>query len=148
MGTVRTCPTSIWLPEERVWTQRVAKETMRKGVTLDELEIYGTPLNEVIKTGFKPAKSSDINFGLPTPLKNILKNSMTAQPKIMQTCQRCGHCVTHCPPQAMSIDQRGVHIDYDQCIRCFCCQELCPHNAINTRQGLFLKLAEFIQGHK
>ncbi len=138
----------VGLSEKRVWTQRIAQETGRKGAFLDELELLGVPLSSLQITDFKPAKNSDINFGLPIPIKNLLKNTITAQPEIQQICQRCGHCVTHCPPQAMTMDQSGVHIDYGRCIRCFCCQELCPHNAITTRQGLLLKLAEFVQGHK
>jgi len=26
---------------------------------------------------------------------------------------------------------RHVHIDYNRCIRCFCCHEVCPVNAID-----------------
>ncbi len=138
----------VGLPEKRVWTQRIAHETKRQGCSIDELDLYGTPLSHLQKTDFKPAKNSDINFGLPTPVKNLLKNAITAQPEIQRTCQRCGHCVTHCPPQAMTLDQSGVHIDYGRCIRCFCCQELCPHNAITTKQGFMLRFADFIHGRR
>lgn len=138
--------TMVSLPKERVWTQRVALETGRRGASLDELDLYGTPLSELQTDRFRPAKTSDINFGLPTPVKNLLKNAITAQPQIEPNCQRCGHCVSHCPPQAMSIGSHGIRIDYGRCIRCFCCQELCPHAAVSTRQGVLLKLSEFIHG--
>jgi uncharacterized protein (DUF362 family) len=134
------------LAEKNVWTQRIAKETKRTGVNLDELDLHGTDLPSLRIKNFKPAKTSDINFGLPTPIKNLLKNAITAQPMIDPDCQQCGQCITHCPPQAMTINHTGVKIDYSRCIRCFCCQELCPHNAISTRQGTLLKLAEFING--
>ena len=146
LDTVAT--TIVKLPENRVWTQKVARETGYHGVSIDDLELYGTPLNSLLKSDFKPAKNSDVNFGLPTPVKNLVKNAITAQPEINPTCQRCGHCVTHCPPQAMTLGKTGVKIDYGRCIRCFCCQELCPYNAITTRQGILLKLADFIQGQK
>ena len=146
LDTVATA--MVNLPGERVWTQKVARETGRRGASLDELCLYGTPLSELQTDRFRPAKTSDINFGLPTPLKNLLKNAITAQPEIDRNCQRCGHCVTHCPPQAMSMDSHGVKIDYGRCIRCFCCQELCPHAAITTRQGALLKLSEFIHGRR
>ena len=35
----------------------------------------------------------------------------------------------------------SVKIDLATCIRCFCCQELCPYAAIETDQGVLLKLA-------
>lgn len=135
------------LQEQHVWTQKVARQSGRQGVSLDELQLYGTQLDQLRTTRFKPSKSTDVNFGLPTPVKNLLKNAITAQPEITLDCQLCGHCVTHCPPHAMSLSNDGVQIDYGLCIRCFCCQELCPHNAIKTRQGLLLRLSEFFHGN-
>lgn len=146
LDTVATAMVS--LPGERVWTQKVALETGRRGASLKDLVLHGTPLSALQTDRFRPAKTSDVNFGLPTPLKNLLKNAITAQPEISTTCQRCGHCVSHCPPQAMSMGSHGVKIDYGRCIRCFCCQELCPHAAITTRQGAILKLADFIHGRR
>ena len=138
----------INLPEQRVWTQRVAKESGRGGVSINEINLRGSDLSALSTTNFRPAKNSDVNFGLPAPVKNLLKNAITAQPRITNGCKNCGHCVTHCPPEAMNIDEHGVQIDYGRCIRCFCCQELCPHGAIITQQGALLRLAEFIQGQR
>jgi uncharacterized protein (DUF362 family)/Pyruvate/2-oxoacid:ferredoxin oxidoreductase delta subunit len=154
LDTVATA--MVNLSEQRVWTQMVARKTGRQGVSLDELDLHGVPLATLQTSRFRPAKNSDINFGLPIPVKNILKNTITAQPTITQACQQCGHCVTHCPPEAMTIDPsetttldtKRVKIDYNRCIRCFCCQELCPHNAITTQQGMILRLLDFIQGSK
>lgn len=145
LDTIAT--TMVNLPEQRVWTQRVARETGRPGLSIKEIDLRGAALSELQTTNFRPAKNADINFGLPSPIKHWLKNAITAQPDITSKCKRCGHCVTHCPPEAMSIDEDGVQIDYGRCIRCFCCQELCPHGAIMTQQGTLLRLIEFIQGH-
>lgn len=144
LDTVAT--TMVSLPQKKVWTQAVATETQRRGASLDELQLLGTPLDKLQTTRFKPAKNADINFGLPAPVKNLLKNAITAQPKVTGKCLGCGHCVSHCPPQAMTLDPAGLKIDYNRCIRCFCCQELCPHNALETHQGVFLRLAEFFAG--
>ena len=146
LDTVAT--TMVNLPEQRVWTQLVARQTGRQGVSLHELEFHGVPLATLKTSSFRLATNADINFGLPIPVKNLLKNTITAQPEIDCTCQNCGQCVAHCPPQAMTMDAEGVKIDYGRCIRCFCCQELCPYGAITTKQGVLLKIAEFIHGHK
>jgi uncharacterized protein (DUF362 family)/Pyruvate/2-oxoacid:ferredoxin oxidoreductase delta subunit len=145
LDTVATAMVS--LPTHQVWTQRVARESGRRGSSLEEIECLGAPLAGLQTTRFRPAKRADVNFGLPAPVKDLLKSALTAQPVITQNCQRCGHCVTHCPPGAMTMDSRGITIDYGRCIRCFCCQELCPHNAILTRQGILLRLSNFISGH-
>ena len=138
----------VRLPAEKVWTQFVAQQSGRCGAHLEELDLLGIPLAKLQIQNFKPAKTTDINFGLPKPLKDLLKNTTTAHPEIGQACVACGECVRQCPPQAISISPRGLKIDFARCIRCFCCQELCPHAAITTRQGLLLRLSEFVHGHK
>jgi len=145
LDTVATA--MVNLPVQQVWTQRVARESGFKGAMLSEIECLGDSLSTLQTTRFRPAKQADVNFGLPAPVKDLLKNAITAQPVITRSCQRCGHCVDHCPPGAMTMDSRGITIDYGRCIRCFCCQELCRHNAILTRQGILLRLADFIAGH-
>jgi ferredoxin len=145
LDTVAT--SMVNLPEQRVWTQKVARQTGRPGISLNEIELFGTSLAKLETSCFLPAKSADINFGLPVTVKNLLKNAITAQPEIDQNCRRCGQCVSHCPPRAMTMGNRDVKIDYGLCIRCFCCQELCPHGAISTQQGLLLKLSDFIHRH-
>jgi uncharacterized protein (DUF362 family)/NAD-dependent dihydropyrimidine dehydrogenase PreA subunit len=137
----------VGLSPEAVWTQRVARQTGRPGCRLEQVEIVGDRLEELRVRGFRPARATDVNFGLPPLLKNVLKNSLTARPvPDLERCKRCGICVESCPPQAMTITGGELQIDYQRCIRCFCCQELCPHGALLTRQGLLLRLADFLKG--
>jgi uncharacterized protein (DUF362 family)/ferredoxin len=138
----------VGLPARQVWTQRVARETGRPGSRLEEVTLIGPPLASLRPRHFRPAPSSDVGFGLPTPIKRVLRDTLSARPEIAEHCVRCGDCVRHCPPQAMILDQRGVQIDYRQCIRCFCCQELCPHGAVRTRQGALLRVAAFLGGRR
>lgn len=132
----------------QVWTQKIAIETGRPGCKLDQLTLVGTPLASLKRTDFRPAKTADLNFGLPGFLSRPLKKALTARPVVdPQSCRSCGLCVQHCPPEAMALKGTTVHIDEQQCIRCFCCQELCPYGALQTKQGLLLRLADFI-GYK
>ena len=43
-------------------------------------------------------------------------------------CRHCNMCVESCPIQA--IDRVSKKIDYDKCIECMCCHELCMHQAV------------------
>lgn len=132
------------LPRQ-VWTQQKAIDTGRPFTQLDQLELLGTPLKQLQIDNFRPAKMTDVNFGLKGFLKNYLKHSITARPVVeKKRCKLCNDCVNHCPPEAMQIKKQRLLIDYDKCIRCFCCQELCPHAALRTEQGLLLKLHSFI----
>ena len=58
------------LPEQKVWTQRVARESGREGVSNNEINLQGADLSALATTNFRPAKNSDVNFGLPTPIKD------------------------------------------------------------------------------
>lgn len=144
LDTVAT--TLVGLDERQVWTQRVARQTGRPGSRLEDITVTGPALASLRPQHFRPAPSSDLGFGLPAPLKRALRNTITARPEIAESCVRCGDCVRHCPPHAMVLDREGVQIDYHRCIRCFCCQELCPHAAIRTRQGALLRIAALLAG--
>lgn len=137
----------IGLSPRQVWTQRQALDSGRPFVKLSQIEPVGVPLDELKVAAFRPAKTTDVNFGLKGVLKNQLKQALTARPVPDHSlCKLCNACVEHCPPQAMRIENRKLLIDYERCIRCFCCQELCPHGALFTRQGLLLRLAGFLRG--
>jgi formate hydrogenlyase subunit 6/NADH:ubiquinone oxidoreductase subunit I len=38
------------------------------------------------------------------------------------------------------IDGGKLVFDYDRCIRCFCCRELCPEAALAVKKGFLLRL--------
>ena len=53
-------------------------------------------------------------------------------------CRKCGVCVESCPVEgkALTFSKGRNHppvYNYRTCIRCFCCQEMCPHKAIYVR---------------
>jgi ferredoxin len=139
----------LGLKPDSVWTQRVARKTNRPGANLDEIEIIGAAPVSLRPASFRPAHSSDVNFRLPGFLKKPLRRSLTARPEVSDTkCIRCGICVEACPPQIMTIENNRLQIGDKGCIRCFCCQELCPEGAILTRQGVLLRLSQFLTRSK
>jgi uncharacterized protein (DUF362 family)/Pyruvate/2-oxoacid:ferredoxin oxidoreductase delta subunit len=53
-------------------------------------------------------------------------------------CRKCGVCVQACPVEGKALTfangrKNPPAYDYKKCIRCFCCQEMCPHKAIHVR---------------
>jgi uncharacterized protein (DUF362 family)/NAD-dependent dihydropyrimidine dehydrogenase PreA subunit len=136
----------VGLQPRQVWTQLVAIDTNRPYTNLQQLELSGDPLELLKINNFRPAKMTDVNFGLKGGLKHYLRNALTARPEPDHNlCKRCNDCVTHCPAGAMKIADNRLLIDYNRCIRCFCCQELCPHGALTTRQGILLRLHSALQ---
>lgn len=131
----------VGLKSSQVYTQQQAIATGRPFTDLEELELVGTPLDQLCISNFRPAVMTEIDFGLPGFLGRHLKQLLTARPRVDHgRCRLCNACVTHCPAQVMHIDKKGLHIDHNRCIRCFCCQELCPFGALTTEQGLLLRI--------
>lgn len=67
-----------------------------------------------------------------------LMTSLTKRPRIRRDlCVKCGVCVSHCPVPGKALDFRSGKdqppvYDYKKCIRCYCCQEMCPKHAITA----------------
>jgi ferredoxin len=50
-------------------------------------------------------------------------------------CTHCGHCLTHCPTQALYISDphtRAVAFDEHKCIECLACVPACPFGACTS----------------
>ena len=65
------------------------------------------------------------------------------------TCKLCGECWKICPADVITHDTKGISFDYDKCIRCYCCLEVCLHGAIVAKEPLLGKLRRrLIRGKK
>jgi uncharacterized protein (DUF362 family)/Pyruvate/2-oxoacid:ferredoxin oxidoreductase delta subunit len=78
---------------------------------------------------------------LPKGLLNWIRGQWTARPRIIASrCTQCDVCANGCPVSPSAIHPDAPHtqqIDEDACIRCYCCHELCPNQAIDlTRPWL------------
>lgn len=84
---------------------------------------------------FPPRMHTNFAAMLPGFLDKPLRKSITTRPHVNdKDCTLCGICVNVCPAEVMTKDKRII-IDYDRCIRCYCCQEMCPEGAISPRDG-------------
>ena len=45
-------------------------------------------------------------------------------------CNKCGQCITVCDTKAISVDDKGVHIDRNLCNNCGRCTEVCVPQAL------------------
>ena len=53
----------------------------------------------------------------------------------LNNCKLCLRCVNICPAKALSLKNKEIELDTDKCIRCYCCHEMCPHNAIYVKSN-------------
>jgi uncharacterized protein (DUF362 family)/Pyruvate/2-oxoacid:ferredoxin oxidoreductase delta subunit len=116
------------------------------GSNMDDINILGqdnaTQALRVSDFNFPPLVSTNFVQKLPDFIERRLRKSISSRPHIESTiCTLCNICVSICPTEVMTnIDEMGVKINYDGCIRCFCCQEMCPHRAITVKEGWLKRL--------
>jgi Pyruvate/2-oxoacid:ferredoxin oxidoreductase delta subunit len=109
---------------------------------LENIEIAGDSLASFIDKKFKVNRTAPVsNKG--NRVMSFIKNKITPRPVIDKTkCTHCGTCVKMCPVEPKAVN--WVNDDktkppkhyYDRCIRCYCCQETCPEEAISIENPL------------
>jgi formate hydrogenlyase subunit 6/NADH:ubiquinone oxidoreductase subunit I len=80
-------------------------------------------------------------------ITRFVNNRLVPKPVIKaETCTFCGTCITMCPAQPKALDWFREHKDrppvynYERCIRCYCCQEVCPEGAIELKKPVLRRL--------
>ena len=85
-------------------------------------------------TDMKFPRMAPLVFG-PKPLHRFMRKHLVQRPVCEPTlCVHCGECWRYCPARAISRETRGLSFNYDTCIRCYCCIEVCPHGALSARE--------------
>jgi uncharacterized protein (DUF362 family)/NAD-dependent dihydropyrimidine dehydrogenase PreA subunit len=77
----------------------------------------------------------------PESLNRFMRGYVIQKPVVDdQRCKLCGECWQICPAQVISHNVKGIRFDYQGCIRCYCCLEVCPHGAIQAKEPLLGRL--------
>ncbi len=95
-----------------------------------------------------PVDHVDFFGNQPAWINRIAKRYMVKRVYPDKTCRGCGKCATHCPAKAITLVNRRAKVDQSKCIHCYCCQELCPFNAVRFRTSLLYKLARRFSGKR
>jgi uncharacterized protein (DUF362 family)/NAD-dependent dihydropyrimidine dehydrogenase PreA subunit len=114
----------------------------------EDIELVGDPLSRFICQDFnverRPVKKAEKNSTV-----TFISNRLVAKPFIVEDkCTQCGTCVQSCPVEGKAINwsngdkSKAPVYDYKKCIRCYCCQELCPESAIIIKDPLIRKVAK------
>jgi uncharacterized protein (DUF362 family)/Pyruvate/2-oxoacid:ferredoxin oxidoreductase delta subunit len=128
----------LGIPRKSIPTNQVALED---GMGGGLIEVLGESIEASKISSFKLPPPFAVTWNLPGFVRKALKNALTSKPWIDdQLCEDCEHCAEMCPAKALKKTGEGLAFDYDECIRCFCCQEVCSSGAISIKQGWALKL--------
>jgi uncharacterized protein (DUF362 family)/NAD-dependent dihydropyrimidine dehydrogenase PreA subunit len=118
------------------------------------IEYLGDPLESFHTPDFVVDRAPGSTTGEPGRFSHLTKNLVVPRPVIdPRRCTACGTCVRVCPVQPKAVDFAAgrpsvrpegratppTH-EYKRCIRCYCCQEMCPEHAIGIARPLLGRL--------
>ncbi|MBR2986061.1 MAG: 4Fe-4S binding protein, partial [Clostridia bacterium] len=46
----------------------------------------------------------------------------------------------HCPAEALQVVDKKAKLKQSKCIRCYCCQELCPFDAVQLKKTFMYRV--------
>ncbi len=114
----------LQVPADELPTHRAAVEL---GLAPRDISISGKfqPIGD-----FSLPVLGPLTFG-PRRLEPLIRRHLIQRPAVeADKCRMCGECWRHCPAQAITPHARAIEFDFDRCIRCYCCAEMCPHGAL------------------
>jgi Pyruvate/2-oxoacid:ferredoxin oxidoreductase delta subunit len=108
----------------------------------ENIEIMGAALESFVDISFEIKRRPPMSRS-GGRIRVFLKNRITQRPVIDNAkCTCCGTCVTMCPVQPKAVNwynedkSSPPRHNYSRCIRCYCCQEICPEGAIHLSNPL------------
>ncbi len=111
------------------------------GLMTDEINIEGT-LPEI--KNFKFPEIVPLVFG-PKGMQGLMRRHLVQRPECNDTaCKLCGECWKYCPAEAITENRKKIHFDYEKCIRCYCCVEVCPHGALSAVETKLGKITRYV----
>ncbi|MFC1919094.1 DUF362 domain-containing protein [Chloroflexota bacterium] len=112
----------------------------------ENIKVLGDNIESVIDKSFEVIRKPVMPVSTGK-LRKFIKNQTCSKPMINETiCTNCGTCVKHCPVKPKAVDWHNGDknspptYEYERCICCYCCQELCPEGAIFLHEPILGKI--------
>ena len=135
---------------ELVLTNMIGAEAGLGNCDIKNIHIVGDDWYQFVKKDFDIYRGPQIENGLSGKY-TLVRKLMMSKPIIDQDlCQRCNICIEQClvVPKALLWKDESHTLppiyDYQKCIYCYCCQEVCPHGAIYVHVPLMRKIFDFL----
>ena len=120
----------LGIQPDKLLTNKLAKDM---GFTNKAVEIEGN-FPEI--KHFKMPDITPLVFG-PQKLHRFMRKHLVQRPVCDDSlCKTCGECWKYCPAKAIKRRKAKLIFNYDKCIRCYCCIEVCPNAALSAQESL------------
>lgn len=129
----------VGMEPDSLFTIKAARDM---GLVADDIEVLGElPAFH----DFKFPETVPLVFG-PKPLHGFMRRHLVQRPvQDLSSCKLCGECWKYCPAKAIAREGKKLIFDYEKCIRCYCCIEVCPHAAMKTEEPMMGKLLKKVK---
>lgn len=135
------------LDPEVVPTSKIGEKAGLGTYHYENIEIVGGDVESFVDKTFNIIRKAP-RSSKGGRVMRFLRNRISPRPIIDEAkCNKCSTCVKMCPVYPKSVDwhtgekTKPPTYKYDRCIRCYCCQELCPEGAITVENTLLGKVA-------
>lgn len=130
-----------------IYTTRYADERGLGVGTLQNIEVVGEGIEGVTVPDFRPPTSVANTLAriVPRGLPKFILRQLSIKPNVIERlCTVCAECQKICPTGAISLNNETAKIDYDICIECMCCHEVCRFDAIVPKRSTSGRIIQFL----
>lgn len=103
---------------------------LKKGYMVDQIEVVGSKIADFIMEDYILPKTVIMYKENDKYIQRIFDLAREKVKIDQSTCKKCKLCISVCPVEALSFDNKVIVKD-DICISCKTCVEICPEGAID-----------------
>ncbi len=133
----------------------VLTEAEKRGLfpnSIENVQVIGADISDVriLDYKFPPTIFEVTGIGgvswWQKALMPLVKTGMSLKPQVVrEKCTACGVCTEACPMEAVTVIKSNSNGNYAQindknCIRCYCCHEMCQESAIKLHKSILYRI--------